>query len=531
MLKYLCILCTLVLGLTTSYARQHPRIDSLIAMLDTVNAAQRPHVQLQLALVYEVYAPLDTTQAYCLHVLKTLPVNRYPTVGVELMALTAYTYMQQGYNDSAMHYHRREYQLAHTHQLYREAGIALSRIGMMFNKHQQYDSALSYSDRALALVIPLNEPVSTFKVHVHRGMIANYMNDHVAAQKHYLEALKAAKLTKNNRYLASAYSALVDIADNLDLIDEQLQYAKKFYQLAANTKEMPDWGLAHEELAGAYLANKMNDSALVYLKKVIPLYQQYNMPVVSSRVQYRIGLCYQNQGKFSQALVYFKKAVAIAKSQPSYDGYSIDYMLYVIGFAHIWNNEHNQAIPYLQESIERAPANDHFQRWVSYKSLAQAYKTTKQPWLAIQSYDSSMHYSELHHKQKAKELNAETNAEINRLKIQFETQEKEQEIQLLTEKQKVDQQIILRQRLLQAGLVVLAILLLLVGALIYRSRRRAITDKEAIAQQKEEIEAQAEELQTSNERLVALDYFKKKTMGMIVHDLKNPLNLIYNSTD
>jgi signal transduction histidine kinase len=47
-----------------------------------------------------------------------------------------------------------------------------------------------------------------------------------------------------------------------------------------------------------------------------------------------------------------------------------------------------------------------------------------------------------------------------------------------------------------------------------------------IEHQKEEIQSNAEELKVTNERLVELDKFKEGMTGMIVHDLKNPLNTI-----
>ncbi len=49
-----------------------------------------------------------------------------------------------------------------------------------------------------------------------------------------------------------------------------------------------------------------------------------------------------------------------------------------------------------------------------------------------------------------------------------------------------------------------------------------------ISQQKEEILQQAEELKTTNQKLVELDDFKQGLTNMIVHDLKNPLNVLLN---
>jgi signal transduction histidine kinase/ligand-binding sensor domain-containing protein len=52
-----------------------------------------------------------------------------------------------------------------------------------------------------------------------------------------------------------------------------------------------------------------------------------------------------------------------------------------------------------------------------------------------------------------------------------------------------------------------------------------------IRNQKEEIESQAEELKATNDKLVELDGFKQGMTGMIVHDLKNPLNVIINTPE
>ena len=50
-----------------------------------------------------------------------------------------------------------------------------------------------------------------------------------------------------------------------------------------------------------------------------------------------------------------------------------------------------------------------------------------------------------------------------------------------------------------------------------------------LKKQKKEIHNQADKLRTVNEHLIELDKFKDSIIGMIVHDLKNPLNIIINS--
>ncbi len=75
------------------------------------------------------------------------------------------------------------------------------------------------------------------------------------------------------------------------------------------------------------------------------------------------------------------------------------------------------------------------------------------------------------------------------------------------------------------------------NALLYENLEQKVEDRtieiveknEALQSQKEEIQTQAEKLQTANDKLQELDTFKEEMTGMIVHDLKNPLNSIINT--
>ena len=93
------------------------------------------------------------------------------------------------------------------------------------------------------------------------------------------------------------------------------------------------------------------------------------------------------------------------------------------------------------------------------------------------------------------------------------------------------------------ALMVLVLILLVLGIIKWRTRnlkkqkkileykveKRTLEIKkqsEELKTQTEEITSQAEELKKINEQLVELDDFKQGVTGMIVHDLKNPLNTL-----
>lgn len=63
------------------------------------------------------------------------------------------------------------------------------------------------------------------------------------------------------------------------------------------------------------------------------------------------------------------------------------------------------------------------------------------------------------------------------------------------------------------------------------SQQKIKEQKAELEQQTEEIRTQAEQLEISNDRLIEVSAFKEDMTGMIIHDLKNPLNTIINLAD
>ena len=85
----------------------------------------------------------------------------------------------------------------------------------------------------------------------------------------------------------------------------------------------------------------------------------------------------------------------------------------------------------------------------------------------------------------------------------------------------------------------ISIYILLFGVIVYTAMvlygRRLKKQKESlefiVKERTREIAEQAKKLKTSNDKLVEMDNFKQGLTSMIVHDLKNPINVIINGSD
>jgi signal transduction histidine kinase len=71
---------------------------------------------------------------------------------------------------------------------------------------------------------------------------------------------------------------------------------------------------------------------------------------------------------------------------------------------------------------------------------------------------------------------------------------------------------------------------IIIAIIFFRSRQKQKRVNELLNRQNEMIEKQASQLSLQNKKLIELDSFKEGMTGMIVHDLKNPLNVILGLT-
>lgn len=97
------------------------------------------------------------------------------------------------------------------------------------------------------------------------------------------------------------------------------------------------------------------------------------------------------------------------------------------------------------------------------------------------------------------------------------------------------EQTALRQRWIIILILAISFFITALTVVVLRNRnqiKKAYTELTSahgeIKQQQEEILSQAEELKTLNQQLIDLDKFKQNLTGMIVHDLKNPVNALLN---
>lgn len=128
--------------------------------------------------------------------------------------------------------------------------------------------------------------------------------------------------------------------------------------------------------------------------------------------------------------------------------------------------------------------------------------------------------------------------QIERLQFEIEIERKEQENDLLKERQATDTALIQQQKLQNIILIVIIASVSALGLVQWRNNKKKREANEKLAQQNQFIQNQREEIIQQNEKLFRrnqelsdLNNEKDTLMSIVAHDLKSPLNRIKGVTD
>ncbi|WP_430814051.1 ATP-binding protein [Carboxylicivirga sp. RSCT41] len=269
----------------------------------------------------------------------------------------------------------------------------------------------------------------------------------------------------------------------------------------------------------------------------------------------RLGKVYESKKEYEQALIYYQDAINIAKEAKSVTDLQEVYR--VVARINIRHEKYKEAVAYCDSSlqystkykkhsgynvalitlaeakyyldeIESAKDNlDKFYQYVSQRNdrgnMRDAHILYSKIYEKKNNYKKAYEHYIRHKELNDSVVNEKKVRELAFLESQYEFDKEKEAIQLEQEKKDALQKAALnKQKVIRnatLGGLVLILTLALVTLRSFVQKRKA---NKILAEQKEKIQSQ-------NKKLLELDEFKQDMTGMIVHDLKNPLNVIINA--
>ena len=390
---------------------------------------------------------------------------------------------------------------------------------------------LQYGKEALALAQKLRFKKGIAKAYNTLGVAHLVTGKYPEAIAYYTKALEMYRKAKNYQKVANLWFNLGVVASNQAKYDVAINYylkAVKHFQSTNNTKAMAS---CYNNLGVAYKKRNEYKDAANYYRLALEKHQQVGFQIGIASAYTNLGRISQVMKKYDDALDYFDKALDISLKIGNKRAQAACY--HNTGEVKAILNQHKEAISFFEKSnkLEEELGNPNTQA-LTCNALGKSYRILKQ-------YDKSAKYLKKGHSLAAKSgsrdvlkqnylfqsrldstmgntlealasyqkytalkdsiFNQQKSAQIAQMKTQFETEQKENQILLLEQKQKNQQSTIQRQ-----NLIILLICLGMATALflvfvVYRFYRIKKKSNEQLVQLNNELYQQQDEIITQRD--------------------------------
>ncbi len=398
--------------------------------------------------------------------------------------------------------------------------------GFYYSSLADYNNAAVYYKKALEYT-PFVNKERKYSLMQSYAITLNNLSNYEEALKMLLKVVDYYEKTKNQRSVAHIYYVLgaifVEMGDN--------ESAKAYFHRALKLARQSNYDFVIGEtmfgLGSLYSDEKMIDSARYYLLNAKKYVEKDRFYSLIADLNTALGDLYLNINNTDSALFYYNEVIRL--SEKINDNWAIVYGY--IGLAKVYNKEQNygRSLFYLykvEPIAQKVNANE---------LLIDFYDIFAQTLALSGNYREAYHYMKLYNQYSDKFYKEKSAHELTNLKVAYETEKKEQENQQLLAENKFKEQNIKNQHYISISIALLLILALSFAFSFFRGKRKVqkahellVEKNKEILNQNEEIKTKSAEISEAYSKLKELDEYKQGLSNMIIHDLKNPLNIILN---
>ncbi|MCD4820418.1 MAG: tetratricopeptide repeat protein [Candidatus Cloacimonetes bacterium] len=401
----------------------------------------------------------------------------------------------------------------------------LFSIGTTYWYKGDYSKALEYQKKSLKCYQELKNNRKIAKTYNNMGNLYYKLGDFNKSIDMYMQSLKIKEDMGDKKEIAFCLSNIGNIyikTGNFQKALETHLYALQVYE-DMEDKELIVITLNSIGVDYSELGNK--DEAIIYFEKVLRFSDDKSVQKAVGFALNNIGRIFMNRGNNQEAQNYFEKSILVKKAINDKSGLAISYKN--LSYIHIYEKRNNKAKELLIKSMEMAKEID------DLYLLKECYGALADLYFGIGSYklafENLTEYSVLLDSL----VSESTNERINELLIQYETEKKGKEIEILKQESVVKEFKIKEQKLIKNIFILGLILFIIISYIIYKIKQREIkTQKrveiEIIKLNKElEDRVQKELAKQKKQQQFLIQKSKLESLGKlaagIAHEINQPL--------
>ena len=356
------------------------------------------------------------------------------------------------------------------------ASECYSEIGIVYKNQGKFDDALKYNNKALAYAKMGSDTSWIAACLVNSGTIYFKKGYFTIALGKYFKALEIFETLNHTRRIEACYLNIGKVYYEQNDLDKALDYYNKALKIAITENEKTGETSCYLNIGNIYSDKAQYDTARFYYYKSVELDTELGYRHGLDDCYIGIGNTYLKQNNLQKALNYYQKALKISRDEN--DKLGIAESLNSIADIYYQEKQYKKALDLALQSKDIANETGYLQITKNvYQLLSQIYE-------ALHNQDFALEYYKLYSDVKDSLFNEGKYLAIREIETKFETEKREQQLVLLTEKNKVQQlKMSRRSRLLISSLIVIA-LILIIGYILFRNRSLKARHKAAELEQK-----------------------------------------------
>lgn len=381
----------------------------------------------------------------------TLKINQY-------LALAKQKFEQRKM-DSAELFYKKAYALSKQTGNKRKTIESIARLSRVFSAGNKYTESLRFANESLILSKQLNDTALILDAYIRTGAQHCYLFENKQAALQWTIGLRLAEKTNDLLRQVKFTSNLSAIFLNLQDAKKSYRYAKQAYMLS---KKMNDTvSIATALINLSYSEGIMRNFAAEadHLQEAIELGNALKDYTYVINAYINLGVSNEKQGKFHAALDHYISALNVAR-QRNYHDYDMTLnMAMADGLKNV--NRNTEALVYVKKGLA---AKD---KLSNPSKLAQLYEIASGVYESLNKSHEALNYFRKNVAIKDSLTRSETEAEVNKMEVEYQTAKKEKEIatqKLTISKNKLELQ---KKNSYILVFTLISIILLTVAASIY----------------------------------------------------------------
>jgi serine phosphatase RsbU (regulator of sigma subunit) len=384
--------------------------------------------------------------------------------------------------DIALNYYKKALTLMREIKDLRGESSSLGNIGYLYNDKGDYALAVEYTIQAKKIKEQLNDKRGMIVCYNNLGSIYLNQSNYKEAILSHFKSLKLSEEMHDSMGIGSSYINIAQVLESQNKLDDALQNYKKALPILGAVGDKYGIGVALNSIGNVYTSKKNYDAALDNYTRSLRIRKECNDKQGQAECYNGIGKIYLEKKKYKEALECQLQSLRLQEMTGTKKGLAVTYLN--LGDINEKLKNYPKAAEYYKKALAiSTEINSKDAIRDSYQYLASVYEK-------LQDGENALKYLNLYYTEKDSLLNKENFKQIYEINTRYQTEKKQDEIELLTKDRVINEKTLKQQKILRIALIVGLVLVCILLFSVYARYRFKQKANLLLEQQKKEIQEQ-----------------------------------------